>query len=227
MLAGLQGASSLPGLYASPAAAQLGAANAAYSQPYQNLAQLLQPSVALAGLGTTSSGSGTSTQTSNPSWLDTINSGMGVAGKGLEPLSSLFAFSDINLKEDIAPVGKLADGRNLYSYRYKGDPEPRIGLLAQEEERIAPENVVEIGGFKAVNYDRALSRSKDLMGGPRRRAGGCIKWPGSTTFWPNSKAVRSRRCSRLRARHRRSRILRLRSTKRLWLRPRARLRASA
>lgn len=165
MLAGLQGASSLPGLYASPAAAQLGAANAAYSQPYQNLAQLLQPSVALAGLGTTSSGSGTSTQTSNPSWLDTINSGMGVAGKGLGALSSLFAFSDINLKEDIAPVGKLADGRNLYSYRYKGDPEPRIGLLAQEEERIAPENVVEIGGFKAVNYGRALSRSKDLMGG--------------------------------------------------------------
>ena len=165
MLAGIHGAGALPGLYASPAAAQLSAANAAYSQPYQNLAQLLQPSIALARLGSNSQGQGTSTQTSNPSWLDTLNSGFGVAGEGLSGLSSLMAFSDVRLKEDVAPVGKLADGRNLYSYRYRGDPEPRIGLLAQEEEKIAPENVVEIGGFKAVNYGRALSRSKELMSG--------------------------------------------------------------
>ena len=79
--------------------------------------------------------------------------------------SALLAFSDERLKEDIAPVGKLADGRNIYSYRYKGDPEPRIGLMAQEEEKIAPENVVEIGGFKAVNYGRALAPSKALMRG--------------------------------------------------------------
>jgi len=165
MLAGIQGAGALPGLYASGDAARLGAANTAYSQPYQNLAQLLQPSIALAGLGSNSQGQGTSTQTSNPSWLDTISGGMGVAGKGLSGLSALMAFSDVRLKEDVAPVGKLADGRNLYSYRYRGDPEPRIGLLAQEEEKIAPENVVEIGGFKAVNYGRALSRSKELMSG--------------------------------------------------------------
>src|SRR6185436_7180334 len=106
MLAGLQGASALPGLYASPAAAQLGAANTAYSQPYQNLAALLQPSTALASLGTTSSGQGTSTQTNNPSWLDSISQGMKVGGQGLGALSSLMMFSDERLKEDAAPVGK-------------------------------------------------------------------------------------------------------------------------
>jgi hypothetical protein len=164
MLAGLQGASSLPGLYASPAAAQLGAANAAYSQPYQNLAQLLQPSVALAGLGTTSSGSGTSTQTSNPSWLDTINSGFGVAGKGLGALSSLMAFSDERLKEDIAPVGKLNDGQNVYSYRYKGSPRTQIGLLAQNVEDAVPDAVgTHSSGFKMVDYAKATHKSR-MMG---------------------------------------------------------------
>jgi hypothetical protein len=169
MLAGLQGASSLPGLYASPAAAQLGAANAAYSQPYQNLAQLLQPSVALAGLGTTSSGSGTSTQTSNPSWLDTINSGMGLAGKGMSAASAFLpfmSFSDANLKEDAAPVGKLNDGQTVWSYKYKGDPTPRIGLMAQEVLDHEPEAVGKhSSGFLMVDYDRATKRARG-MGGP-------------------------------------------------------------
>jgi hypothetical protein len=161
MLAGMQGASSLPGLYASGDAARLGAANTAYAQPYQNLAQLLQPSVALASLGSNSTGQGTSTQTSNPSWLDTINSGFGVAGKGLGALGSLMAFSDERLKEDIAPVGKLNDGQNVYSYRYKGDPVPRLGLMAQEVLEHEPEAVGRhSSGFLMVDYDRATKRAR-------------------------------------------------------------------
>ena len=39
-------------------------------------------------------------------------------------------FSDERLKEDIAPVGELYDGTNVYSYRYKGDHVPRIGVMA-------------------------------------------------------------------------------------------------
>jgi len=156
MLAGLQGASALPGLYASGDAARLGAANTAYSQPYQNLAQLLQPSVALAGLGSNSQGQGTSTQTSNPSWLDTISGGMGVFGKGLGAASALMAFSDERLKEDIAPVGKLNDGQNVYSYRYKGDPVPRLGLMAQEVIEHKPEAVARHpSGFLMVDYGKA------------------------------------------------------------------------
>lgn len=76
-------------------------------------------------------------------------------GSGL-PLSAL-AFSDVRLKEDIAPIGKTNDGQNLYSYRYKGDPTPHVGLMAQEVERIKPEAVVtHPSGFKMVNYDLAL-----------------------------------------------------------------------
>lgn len=160
-LAGLQGAGAIPGLYTAPGMAQVGAANAQYSQPFQNLAQLLQPSVALAGLGNTSSGTGNSTQTSTPSLMSTIGQGLGAAGtvSGMpwgSIMSSLAAFSDERLKEDAAPVGKLNDGQTVWKYRYKGDPVPRIGLMAGEVERFRPEAVgVHPSGFKIVNYDLA------------------------------------------------------------------------
>lgn len=160
-LAGLQGAGAIPGLYTAPGMAQVGAANAQYSQPFQNLAQLLQPSVALAGLGNTSSGTGNSTQTSTPSLMSTIGQGLGAAGTvaGMpwgSIMSGLAAFSDERLKEDAAPVGKLNDGQTVWKYRYKGDPVPRIGLMAGEVERFRPEAVgVHPSGFKVVNYDLA------------------------------------------------------------------------
>lgn len=165
-LAGLQGAGAIPGLYTAPGMAQVGAANAQYSQPFQNLAQLLQPSVALAGLGNTSSGTGNSTQTSTPSLLSTIGTGISGAGAlaGMAPgvsslmsaLGPLAMFSDARLKEDAAPVGKLNDGQTVWKYRYKGDPVPRIGLMAGEVERFRPEAVgIHPSGFKVVNYDLA------------------------------------------------------------------------
>lgn len=165
----LQGASALPGLYSAPAMAQMAAANAQYAQPYQNLAQLLQPSIALAGLGSNSTGTGESVQTAKPSLLSTI--GQGISGAGVlagmpwgsmaASLGPLLAFSDARLKEDIAPVGKLNDGQNVYSYRYKGDPVPRIGLLAQEVERVHPEAVAEHpSGFKMVDYSLATRRAR-------------------------------------------------------------------
>lgn len=165
LLAGIQGAGALPGLYSSPAMAQLGAANASYSQPYQNLAQLLQPSISLASLGTQSQGQGQSTQTNNPSWFDTISQGMKVGGQGLSGLSALMAFSDANLKEDAAPVGKLNDGQTVWKYRYKGDPVPRLGLMAQEVLEHEPEAVGRhASGFLMVDYDRATKRARGMRG---------------------------------------------------------------
>lgn len=169
--AALGGAAGVPGLYGSPAMAQYGAANMAYSQPYQNLAQLLQPSVALAGLGSTSNGtqSGTGTQTSTPSLMSGIGTGLGMLGTGLQmapslgtAASSLLAmFSDERLKTDIAPVGKLNDGQNVYSYRYKGDATPRIGLMAQEVRKHRPEAVVKHpSGFLMVDYDAATKGAR-------------------------------------------------------------------
>lgn len=160
-LSGITGAAALPGLYGGPAQAQLLAANAGYSQPYQNLAQLLQPSIALAGLGSNSSGTGTSTQTSNPSWFDTISGGLKLGGQVASGVGSLFALSDERAKTDIAPVGKLNDGQTVYSYRYKGDRTPQIGLIAQEVAQHEPDAVARRpDGLLAVNYERATRRAR-------------------------------------------------------------------
>lgn len=163
-LSGISGASGLSSLFSSPALAQLGAANAQYSQPFSNLAQLLQPSTAIAGLGGQSTGQGTSTTTSDPSLMDTISGGLKLGGTGLSAAGSLasawpalLALSDVRAKTDIAPVGKLNDGQSVYSFRYRGSPKTEIGLMAQEVEKRDPGAVVEIGGLKHVNYGRALA----------------------------------------------------------------------
>lgn len=154
-LAGLQGAGAIPGLYMAPGMAQLGAANAQYGQQFQNLAQLLQPSMALAGLGNNSTGTGNSTQTNYPSWMSNIGQGIGAAG------TIAGMFSDIRLKEDATPVGKLNDGQTVWKYRYKGDPVARLGLMAHEVERHTPEAVhTHPSGFKMVEYGAATRRAR-------------------------------------------------------------------
>jgi hypothetical protein len=169
-IAGLGAASALPGLYSSPALAQLGAANAQYAQPYQNLAQLLQPSASLAGLGSQSSGSGTSTQTSQPSLLDSIKSGFGLAGTGVSTAGAaasawpaLLALSDARLKENISPVGKLNDGQNVYSFNMKGSETPQVGLLAQEVLHHEPDAVaVHPTGALMVDYHKATRKARAM-----------------------------------------------------------------
>lgn len=86
------------------------------------------------------------------------------ASMGPEFLSALMMASDERVKENKAPVGALADGQTIWSYNYKGDPTPRIGLMAQEVERVRPDAVAEIGGIKAVNYAKATERSRGILG---------------------------------------------------------------
>lgn len=157
LLSGIQGASAIPGLATAPGMAQLGAANTAYGLPFANLAQLLQPSIALAGLGSQSSGTSHGEQTSTPSLMDSMSSGMNLFGKGLSGASALMMLSDERAKTDIVKVGKLNDGQNVYSYRYRGSPRTEIGLMAQEVERRDPGAVREIRGLKHVDYGRALA----------------------------------------------------------------------
>jgi hypothetical protein len=97
-------------------------------------------------------GTGTPASNSTSSFL---GGGLGIAGLGLQAAS---LFSDERLKDDITPVGKLADGQNVYSYRYKGSPTTQIGLLAQEVEQLHPEavHVDPATGFKKVRYDLAV-----------------------------------------------------------------------
>lgn len=80
-----------------------------------------------------------------------IASGIGqIAGQGIGLLA---AFSDRRLKTDIKLIGKTGMGLNKYSFRYKSDPSTvHIGVMADEVEKVKPEAVTEINGYKAVYY---------------------------------------------------------------------------
>lgn len=115
----------------------VGAYNNAYQQQFQNYNSQMQQNNAMTGglfgLGGTALAAG--------------------AKYGLPLLMG----SDIRMKENIRHVGHTHDGQKLYSFNYIGNPKPEIGLMAQEVELIKPDAVHEIGGFKYVDYAKALA----------------------------------------------------------------------
>lgn len=70
------------------------------------------------------------------------------------------AFSDRRLKTDITKVGEMPSGDlSIYTYRYKGDPKPQIGVMADEVRRAYPEAVMrDTSGYDKVDYGRVLAR---------------------------------------------------------------------
>jgi hypothetical protein len=64
--------------------------------------------------------------------------------------------SDIRLKQDIVPLGRLADGIGIYRFRYKGDDHTLyVGVMAQEVQNVVPGAVSrDRDGFLRVDYDR-------------------------------------------------------------------------
>jgi hypothetical protein len=94
-------------------------------------------------------------------------------------------FSDSRVKEDIKHIGHTHDGQKIYSYRYKGEPQTHIGLLAQEVEKKHPDAVGNIKGIKTVNYDMAtedaankavaLARGKAAGGRAGYQTAGTVK----------------------------------------------------
>lgn len=102
--------------------------------------------------------------------MQQYNAGMGgmfglagtALGAGLK--YGLPLLSDERAKEDIRKIGETLDGQNLYTYRYKGEDTPQIGLLAQEVERRHPEAVGEIDGLKFVDYARAIPAMGSILG---------------------------------------------------------------
>ncbi len=136
---------------------QLALAQLAQSIPAQNLQLLAQIGVPIAGLGSQTNSNTQGTQDmSGAQQFGTIAGGLGSLLK--------FLPSDVSLKEDIAQVGSLFDGTPVYGYRYKGAHAYHIGLLAQDVEKAAPHAVIEIGGFKAVDYRAATEASRRLNG---------------------------------------------------------------
>jgi len=77
---------------------------------------------------------------------------MGLIGDGAKAAASAGMMSDRRLKTDIKKVGKTDSGLPVYTYKYKGDNVVHMGVMAQDVEKVTPEAVEEIGGFKAVNY---------------------------------------------------------------------------
>lgn len=83
----------------------------------------------------------------------------GIFGSLLGGLGGLFALSDERAKTDKEKIGETEDGMGIWSYRYKGDDMPQIGLMAQEVAKKKPEAVaVRPDGLMAVNYAKALKK---------------------------------------------------------------------
>jgi len=82
------------------------------------------------------------------------NANANMVGNLVNTGASLWALSDIRAKEDIKPIGTLDNGIPIYSYRYIGEEEIRIGPMAQEVEEILPEAVKEHDGYKYINMER-------------------------------------------------------------------------
>jgi hypothetical protein len=151
---------------------QLALAQLAQSIPAQNLSLLAQIGVPIAQLGTQTSGTSNTTQqmagaqqfaTLAGGISSLLGSGPGTNSGG-SGLLGLLKWSDRRLKEDIAQVGTLFDGTPVYGYRYKGAPAYHIGLMAQDVEKTTPAAVVEINGYKAVDYRAATETSRQLHG---------------------------------------------------------------
>jgi hypothetical protein len=63
--------------------------------------------------------------------------------------------SDIRLKRDIAQVGELDSGINLYRYRYLWSDTIYVGVMAQEVAAVKPEAVLRgADGYLRVDYAR-------------------------------------------------------------------------
>lgn len=67
------------------------------------------------------------------------------------------AMSDRRLKKIIQRVGKLANGLNVYKFKYLGMPDVHTGVMAQDVARVRPDCVIQTSsGFMAVNYSKLL-----------------------------------------------------------------------
>lgn len=100
----------------------------------------------LANAGQYSNSSGTSTGTSS------TNNGFGSA---LGSIVSSVAMSEPVLKTDVEPIYTRDDGLTVYSYKYVWDDAVRIGVMADEVEKLRPDALgPKVAGYRTVDYGR-------------------------------------------------------------------------
>jgi hypothetical protein len=81
-----------------------------------------------------------------------------IVGSGEPPVTS-----DTRLKRDIAQVGELDNGINLYRYRYLWSDTVYVGVMAQEVEAVKPDAVLrDEDGYLRVDYRRLGLRLQTL-----------------------------------------------------------------
>lgn len=77
----------------------------------------------------------------------------GLFNLGGSIIGGMFGLSDVRAKEDIELVGETNEGTPIYTYRYKGDPETRMGVMAQELMKKQPDAVaMRPDGYLGVDY---------------------------------------------------------------------------
>lgn len=80
-------------------------------------------------------------------------------------------YSDRRLKTDIKKIGKTSSGLAIYSFRMKGARGTKIGVMAQEVEKKAPEAVKhDAHGFKMVDYGKVSRLPAIKHSTPLKRA---------------------------------------------------------
>lgn len=103
-------------------------------------------------------GQGNSIAAGKIAGANAIQSGrQGLLGAGMQAGGTalgMIAACDRRLKTDIEEVGRLNNGLPLYKFRYKGNDKIHINVMAQDVEKVKPEAIIEIDGYKHVNLEK-------------------------------------------------------------------------
>lgn len=148
----------LPQLREQSAQGQLGAAanqRQLYAQQQQAPIAGLGAIGSLLGALPQSGGSvsNTSSQSSGSSSQNGTLGNLFSTGAAIAPYA-IAAFSDIRLKKNIRHIGE-ENGYPIYEFTYRHDAKNTkfVGVMAQDVEKIKPEAVGRVEGWKTVNYD--------------------------------------------------------------------------
>lgn len=168
-MGGLGAAGSIPGLYTAPASAALGAANQGYAQPWQNLGMLSQQLLPIASLGSSSTGTGTTTQQTSPisNMIGGLTGGLGLLGgtgafgkDGWMPSASTIGSGLSSIGSGVgSALGGIGSG-------IAGGLESLAPLLMFSDERVK-ENIASVG----MLYDGSPVYSYNYIGDEKPQIG--------------------------------------------------------